>query len=187
MFLIHPNAQDTILANIREGSVGAEIGVWNGDFSAQILRTVRPSILHLIDPWKCAHDDAHLDALYGANKISQEGMDEMQIRVIKRFERAITAGIVRIHPAPSADVLQKFPDGSLDFVYVDGDHAHQGCLADFHASLRVVKKGGLICGGDYGTGGWWGDGIVRAVHKFVSDSPVIIDLILESHYVIRKL
>jgi SAM-dependent methyltransferase len=187
MFLIHPNARDTILANIRAGSAGAEIGVWNGDFSAQILWTVRPSLLHLIDPWKCVHDDEHLDASYGANKINQEGMDEIQKRVTKRFERAINLGIVRIHPAPSTEILQKFPDESLDFVYVDGDHTHQGYLADLRASLRVVKKGGLICGGDYGQDGWWGDGIVRAVHQFVSDSPVIIDFVLGSHYAIRRL
>jgi hypothetical protein len=40
-----------LLGLLPRGSVGAEIGVWRGDFSAWILRTVRPARLHLIDPW----------------------------------------------------------------------------------------------------------------------------------------
>src|SRR5438445_8177430 len=76
MYTIHPNARETILANIPKGSVGAEIGVWRGDFSAQILRTVQPGLLHLIDPWTCATDDEHANAWYGTNAITQEGMDE---------------------------------------------------------------------------------------------------------------
>jgi hypothetical protein len=50
-----------------------------------------------------------------------------------------------------------------------------------------VKQHGLICGDDYSLGGWWGDGIVRAVHKFVSESPVKIELVLGSQFAIRKL
>jgi hypothetical protein len=187
MYTIHPNARETILANIPKGSVGAEIGVWRGDFSAQILRTVQPGLLHLIDPWTCATDDEHANAWYGTNAITQEGMDETHSMVTKRFFTQIDAGTIQIHRLRSIDALQSFPDESLDFVYVDGDHAHDGCLADLRGSLRVVKQHGLICGDDYSLGGWWGDGIVRAVHKFVSESPVKIELVLGSQFAIRKL
>src|SRR5689334_12291037 len=46
-------------------SVGAEIGVHKGDFSAQILRTVRPHTLHLIDPWQYEPSEAYEQAWYG--------------------------------------------------------------------------------------------------------------------------
>lgn len=187
MYVIYPNARETILANIPKGSVGAEVGVWKGDFSALMLRNVSPSQLHLIDPWACATDQDHANAWYGANRVTQDKMDETHQKVCERFRAEIEAGIVQIHRSPSVDALQSFPDESLDFVYVDGDHAYEGCLADLRASLRVVKKGGLICGDDYSLGGWWGDGIVRAVHVFVSESPVKIELVLGSQFAIRKL
>jgi hypothetical protein len=187
MFVIQASARDTILANIPKGGAGAQIGVWKGDFSVEILRNVRPTLLHLIDPWKCADDDVHLNAFYGAKNMTQETMDEARKGVFMRVEQGIKAGIVKIHPAPSAEVLQTFPDASLDFIYVDGDHTYESCLADLRASLRVVKKGGLICGNDYALGRWWGDGVVRALHTFAKDSSVIIELVLGSQYAVRKI
>ena len=45
------NERRSVLALISPGSICAEIGVWQGDFAAQILETCRPIKLHLIDPW----------------------------------------------------------------------------------------------------------------------------------------
>jgi hypothetical protein len=114
-------------------------------------------------------------------------MDETHDIVCAKFGTLVEAGSVQIHRKRSVDALQEFPAESLDFVYVDGDHAHDGCLADLRASLRVVKQGGPICGDDYALDGWWGDGIVRAVHVFVSESPVLIELVLGSQFAIRKM
>ncbi|WP_284164620.1 hypothetical protein [Frigidibacter sp. SD6-1] len=44
-------ARAALLARLPVGSVGADIGVWQSDFSARILETVRPSRLLLVDPW----------------------------------------------------------------------------------------------------------------------------------------
>ena len=45
-------ARAYLLCRMPERSVCAEIGVHEGEFSAQILDTVDPEKLHLIDPWK---------------------------------------------------------------------------------------------------------------------------------------
>ncbi|HIF08442.1 MAG TPA: hypothetical protein EYQ81_00345 [Sneathiellales bacterium] len=41
-----------LLDRLAKNAVCAEIGVWKGDFSAQILKITAPKQLHLVDPWK---------------------------------------------------------------------------------------------------------------------------------------
>lgn len=40
-----------LLKHLPMGSVGAELGVFDGVFSQEILQTVRPSRLYLVDLW----------------------------------------------------------------------------------------------------------------------------------------
>jgi hypothetical protein len=43
--------RETVWANLPLRRVGAEIGVFGGAYSPGLLRQVRPTKLHLIDPW----------------------------------------------------------------------------------------------------------------------------------------
>ncbi len=69
-------ARKAVLDMIPKGAVGIEIGLWKGDFSAQILRAARPGTLHFVDPWLVSDAaDRSRAAWYGESKISQSGMD----------------------------------------------------------------------------------------------------------------
>ena len=57
--------RDEILTLIPKGGVGAELGVWQGDFSARILQIAEPSRLHLIDPFESRNESRYADAWYG--------------------------------------------------------------------------------------------------------------------------
>ncbi len=56
----------------------------------------------------------------------------------------------RIFEGKSVDAASQFPDGSLDAVYLDGDHSSCGMWDDLKAWVPKVKPGGVICGDDYG-------------------------------------
>jgi predicted O-methyltransferase YrrM len=56
---------------------------------------------------------------------------------------------VRIHRGTSADVLPGFADGSLDWVYIDGNHNEPFIGDDIALCLRKVKPAGVIAGDDY--------------------------------------
>ena len=48
-----------ILGLLEPGTVGAELGVFTGLFAEAILETVRPAVLHLVDPWWLAYGDVY--------------------------------------------------------------------------------------------------------------------------------
>jgi len=41
--------------------------------------------------------------------------------------------------------------GSVDMVFIDGDHSYEGVKKDILNYKPLIRKGGLLCGHDYGT------------------------------------
>ena len=61
----------------------------------------------------------------------------------------------------SVEAAKRVEDGSLDFVFIDGDHSYDGCKRDIAAWTPKVKLGGWIGGHDYSER--WG--VKRAVDE----------------------
>lgn len=152
-----------------KAAVGAEIGVWKGDFSAQILEIAEPRTLHLIDPWIANDTPDHQKAWYSA--ASGTDMDAVYQSVQDRFDVQQKTGKVVLHRALSTDAMASLDDESLDFVYVDGDHAYAAVRQDLFLAVRKIKRGGLICVDDHRLDKWWGDGVVRALNDVLGAHP----------------
>lgn len=179
-------ARRLVLESFGQGGVGAEIGVFEGDFSAEILRIARPKTLHLIDPWE-NQSDPNLDgAWYGS--ASETDMNRVYSGVETRFSNQIATGGVVLHRQTSADALAALPAGSLDFAYIDGDHRYEAVVSDLTLAYRALKPGGILACDDYRAGGWWGDGVIRAVHDFLGrqSGSVRIEFVLRGQVVLRK-
>jgi hypothetical protein len=179
------NRRREILAVLPRQSVGMEIGVWKGDFSAELLRALSPTKLHLIDPWVLRDDAVHRSAWYGSE--GKADMEAIYEEVLQRFAAERAKGVVEVHREPSKQVLQRLADNSLDFVYIDGDHEYSAVHDDCFLAYDKVRAGGLICGDDYTLGRWWGDGVVRAFHELVHDRNVIIRSVRGSQIVVEKI
>jgi len=116
---------------------GAEVGVYRGRFS-RMLCLGNPA-LHLtcVDAWKAyaAYRDftiqAHLDAAYA------EAQDKLA-----------PFGCTFIR-ADSLEAAKQIPDGSLDFVYVDDNHAFLYVVQSLCAWWPKIKPGGILAGHDY--------------------------------------
>src|SRR5687767_8045714 len=184
----HRHERARLLRRLPERSVGVEIGVWAGDLSAAILRAVRPARLHLLDPWAFAPDEAYEQAWYGGTRAgSQAEMDEVYERVLQRFETEIADGVVVIHRSPSAEAAARFEDGSLDWVYVDGNHLYDYVRADLELFGPKLRPGGLLAGDDYGAAGWWDDGVRRAVDRFlVTEAGAFESVFLGDQFLLRR-
>ncbi|HEY4428616.1 MAG TPA: class I SAM-dependent methyltransferase [Solirubrobacteraceae bacterium] len=164
-----------LLARLPKHALCAEIGTWRGDFAETILRSRHPRTLHLIDPWEHRGEDAYERALFGGGALDGQGeMDAIYDGVLQRFRSAIESGQVKVRRSRSVEAAADFPDESLDWVYIDGDHTYEAVKADLAAYARAVKPGGLLAGDDYGLAGWWGDGVTRAVDEFAANARLTI-------------
>ncbi|HUP83218.1 MAG TPA: class I SAM-dependent methyltransferase [Candidatus Limnocylindria bacterium] len=163
-----------LLERLPKASVGAEIGVWQGDFSAAILDVVQPRLLHLIDPWQRASDESHSGALFDRPQADLDGIAEL---VQARFAKRIAAGHVVIHRATSAAAATELGRASLDWAYVDGDHAYEAVQGDLATYAKVVRPGGFVAGDDYRRGGMYHSGVKRAVDEAVATG--LLELVVQ--------
>jgi hypothetical protein len=176
-----------LLNLLPKGSVGAEIGVWRGDFSSRILSVVQPARLHLVDPWKFEASSGYERALYGgAVAKNQAEMDGIYEAVLRRFAQEAETGVVLVHRGPSAQIGMQFDDAYFDWVYIDGNHLYEYVKTDLEVFATKVKPGGLLTGDDYGVRGWWKHGVTRAVDEFVAGS-ACEPVRLRRQFVLRKL
>jgi hypothetical protein len=180
------DTRDFLLGRLPQRSVGAEIGVWKGEFSSRMLKLVRPTELHLIDPWK--YEASFHGAWYGGSKSSQIEMDRIFESVRSRFAKETAKGQVTIHRAPSQLAAQGFKDGYFDWVYIDGNHQYEFVTADLESFAPKVRPGGLLCGDDYDrpAASWHKDGVTRAVDQFVRTHEYKLEEVREHQFIIRK-
>jgi hypothetical protein len=176
-----------LLERLPKGGVCAEIGVWKGDFSERILAVVRPARLHLIDPWQAVAGQDYESARYGGKLAEgQAEMDAIYAAVLERFARERRNGIVEVHRLTSAEAAERFRDGDLDFVYIDGNHRYEFVKADLEAYAPKLRPGGFLAGDDYGVEGWWEDGVTRAVDEFVRSGAATV-VSLENHQFLLRM
>jgi hypothetical protein len=134
--------REKILRAMPSQSVGAEIGVHEGDFSERILKEASPKRLHLIDPWKHFGESEYEQSWYGGKDIEQREMDRRFERVKQRFRSRIESGKVQIHRATSSQAVEQFDDAYFDWVYIDGNHLYEYVRSDLQAYAPKVKRGG---------------------------------------------
>jgi hypothetical protein len=133
-----------VLKYIKKGSICAEIGVWEGEFSKLILDK-EPSELHLIDPWKYMPEFG--DRCYGKRQgTNQEKLDKIYNNVLSKFSNN---SAVTIHRFSSTEAATKLPEKHFDFIYIDANHNFEYVLADIVSYLPKLKDDGIMIGDDY--------------------------------------
>lgn len=124
-------------------SVGAEIGTDEGEYAQVLLNTIPSLKLHCIDPWTA---NAYVKGEQPEGKEEQIYFDE---RFYKTQERLNEYDNVIIHRKTSMEALKDIENGSLDFVYIDGNHDFLNVTQDIHFWKAKVRSGGIISGHDY--------------------------------------
>ncbi len=133
-----PNTNRIIMADtLRElgFTVGAEIGVAQGDHAELICQHNPQLTLYCVDIWKP----------YG-------GYNEYVNRIEWYYEKAKTKlsqyNCVLVRKF-SEEAAKDFADGSLDFVYIDGAHDYRNVAIDLCDWSKKVRVGGIVYGHDF--------------------------------------
>jgi hypothetical protein len=129
--------------------IGAEIGIQRGVMSIKVLNKL-PSLktYYAIDPWLW-----YPSYKEGVNERNQERWNqEVMDEYFKEFKKGIQSWKkkVNILRMLSSEAHVHIPDGSLEFCFIDGNHAYEYIKEDIQLYLPKIRKGGLFGGHDYG-------------------------------------
>lgn len=123
---------------------GAEIGVWKGAYSALFCQANPDLHMLCVDPWLSY--PAWRDT---KNSLPPEEAERFMEDSYRQAVERLTPLNTTIVRKFSTDAAKDVPDGSLDFVYVDGNHVYDAVLEDLQAWAPKVRRGGFIAGHDY--------------------------------------
>ncbi len=139
------------LEHLPRHAVCAEIGVLRGVFTRALLEISAPRELHLIDAWWELYGEQYPDW--------QEHTDfgtlatrEAYRQVVELVERHRGEVDCRIHVGDDLEILERFPDGHFDWVYLDTSHSHDQTRRELAVLERKVGRHGLIAGDDWRPG-----------------------------------
>jgi hypothetical protein len=151
--------RNELLKVLPKNSIGAEVGVCEGDYSEIILNVVNPSKLFLVDIW------GHISLSYhDHNMVDNQKQEKRFQNVVKRFLNNPNAYIIR---SLSNSMLDIFPENYLDWMYIDADHSYEGCKRDLNIAKKLVKDNGYILGHDYNNKF---QGVMDSVNEFVAEN-----------------
>lgn len=157
-----------LLKLLPKGIVIAELGVFIGDFSKEIIRIVEPKVLYMVDifaPGQCYSGDKD-----GENDITVPDLSVYFDILKEQFKEYYSVTVLK---AKTADFLVWIPNNCLDAVYIDASHRYIDVLADLMGSYLQIDKG-FILGHDYDK-----EEVKRAVDDFCKITKLEIDCLTE--------
>lgn len=128
--------------------VGAEIGVYKGSLSRELLKGLPRLKLFMIDRWH----------IYTRKEVIKNGRTSMSRRKQETFEAAYERSKkiasyfpkrAKIIKLPSVEAAKVFKKRYFDFVFLDANHSFKAVFNDIRVWITRVKIGGYICGHDY--------------------------------------
>lgn len=160
-----PKRED-LLKTLPVGSVGAELGVFKGEFTKYLLKIARPKRLHLIDPWWKLHGEYYPDW--------EEYTDFGKLKTSEAFEKAKRAvdkydkkEVCVFHIDDDLECLKEFQDNYFDWIYLDTSHKYDHTRKELEILKDKVKNDGLIMGHDYADNpNHIHHGVYKAVNEF---------------------
>lgn len=123
---------------------GVELGVHSGVFSKHFLSNW-PGCKRfiLVDLWQ--QQTNYNDNANVANS-EQEQRYQMTLQSVSAWKEKVV--VCRNY---TTECAKRFPDASVDFVYVDARHDRKGVISDLESWWPKLKTGGIMAGHDYVT------------------------------------
>ena len=150
--------------------VGAELGVFEGLFTCYLVDRLKPSKLHLIDPW------FHLSNSWTWAAGNPSTVNAV-VKILSKWRSEIERGAMQVHVDFDTQLLPHFENTYFDWVYIDSSHQYEETHEELRLLSSKMKPQGVIAGDD-----WQPDpthrhhGVYRAVSEFAESSDFSIIL-----------
>ena len=131
---------------------GVEIGTQYGKYAEILCKQIPGGHLTCIDPW------------FAYSWIDQQKQDERYAHAVERLTPYINADQLTIIRKTSMDAVHDFEDGSIDYVFIDGNHRFDYVMLDIIFWAQKVRRGGIVACHDYYNFRW--SGVVKAVDAY---------------------
>lgn len=167
----HRDEVGEVLNDLGLTGEAVEVGAAHGLFASIVLNKWKGRRYHMIDPW-----------VYQAPEVYREDQTDYRGGPMRNYERwyevcqemASRDKRIVLHRQYSQEAVAEFADGTLDWVYIDANHAYEFAKADMAAWWPKVKSGGIFSGHDcttYTTDGQWIE-VERAVREWSEQNKI---------------
>ncbi len=168
---------------IPKAGIGAELGVYKGEFSRFLFNHLTPQKLYLIDGWYITDGAAWTWGVGSRSTI--DGLCE----VLHLMAPELIAGQATVIIQDDLKALADMPDHHLNWAYIDTSHRYKQTMLELDLLKLKVKPNGIICGDD-----WREDpnhphhGVCQAVQEFSlrENYRLILKDIPSAQWAIRK-
>jgi len=172
------------MVDITAPIVGAEIGVWGGELSKQLLDNQPNLILHMVDLWQ---PWTPKDKTYVINddimcSTSADDFNDIYLEVKKLTAYFDDRTVIK--RGDSVQMAKTYDDDYFDFVFIDAEHSEAALTLDIAAWWSKVKPGGWLGGHDYEHSDF--PGVTKAVNAFAESINEAIEVVDYSCWFIRK-
>jgi len=151
--------EDAVSRAPRSGAVFVEVGAWKGksaSFMAVTIANSGKSIeFFVVDHWLGSDETAH--------KIDADVKSGKLFEVFTRNTKPVAKYMKPLRMS-SAEASDRFADGTVDFILLDGGHDYDSVRVDLDRWLPKMKPGGIVAGDD-----WNWKGVKTAVTETFGD------------------
>jgi len=116
---------------------GVEIGVAEGVFSEALCKGIPNLELYCVDYWTPYRGNR-----WGGSRDRNEHHFKAATERLAKYNTHIIKEM-------SMDAVKRFRNETLDFVYIDSNHAFDYVMQDLIEWTKKVRPGGIVCGDDY--------------------------------------
>ena len=147
-----------------------EVGIGYGFHAKEILDNSNVEKLFLVDPMCYYPNDSFADDV-----INYGGFEKL----VKNINNHLTEHKERYtwHRCPSLSVTnEQIPDGSIDAIFIDGDHSYEAVSKDLPFWWKKLRKGGWLLGDDYSS---CHPGTKKAVDEFAINNKLTTEFLMK--------
>ena len=113
-----------------------EIGTFDGAFTNFLSKNFKNSKIFTCD--LPTNDNRFKSSYNRANPYVYE-------RIISRRMKNLNQNNIKFLEIDSKDLINNFPSENFDLIWIDGDHLDPQVSIDIHNSIKLLKKGCIMC------------------------------------------